>query len=245
LADDDSTEAKKKLHDHWVGMLFIQAADPRRFGAHIADLTNNYSRGKNEWPADLTKAYSMLVHYVAPPSGRGQNQQSQNQEQQPPVPSAVTDDASITSGLTFTQATTSTVAGADGAIHAHITCYECYYKGHYAANCLTKNVTVGTQHVQVVSAAEIVNESNDNADVEYGCTFTLVKSTLHQPVTIPKTWLLLDSQLTISIFCNQRLLDNIRPSETTLRIHTNGGTQESTRWLGMSKFLAPSGTTRP
>jgi hypothetical protein len=44
---------------------------------------------------------------------------------------------------------------------------------------------------------------------------------------IPNTWILLDSQLTVSVFKNRSLLTNIRPSSTTLRVHTNGGTQVS------------------
>jgi hypothetical protein len=44
---------------------------------------------------------------------------------------------------------------------------------------------------------------------------------------IPHTWILLDSQSTISVFRNRDLLTNIRPSKKTLRVHTNGGTQMS------------------
>ncbi len=45
---------------------------------------------------------------------------------------------------------------------------------------------------------------------------------------IPDTWLLLDSQSTVSVFKNRALLSNIRRSPRTLRVHTNGGTQIST-----------------
>jgi hypothetical protein len=44
---------------------------------------------------------------------------------------------------------------------------------------------------------------------------------------IPHTWILLDSQSTVSVFKNRNLLTNIRPSARTLRVHTNGGTQTS------------------
>ena len=45
---------------------------------------------------------------------------------------------------------------------------------------------------------------------------------------IPPTWILLDSQSTVSVFKNRELLSNIRKSPTALRVHTNGGTQTST-----------------
>jgi hypothetical protein len=66
--DEEKAERARILHDEWIAILFVQAADPRRFGALIADLKNFYSRGKDEYPTDLTEAYSMLVGYVAPPN---------------------------------------------------------------------------------------------------------------------------------------------------------------------------------
>ena len=44
---------------------------------------------------------------------------------------------------------------------------------------------------------------------------------------IPSSWILLDSQSTVSVFKNRHLLTNIRPSDRPLRVHTNGGTQMS------------------
>jgi len=40
---------------------------------------------------------------------------------------------------------------------------------------------------------------------------------------IPKTWILLDSQSTVDVFSNLRLLTNIRNSKTTLTLHCNPG----------------------
>jgi hypothetical protein len=45
---------------------------------------------------------------------------------------------------------------------------------------------------------------------------------------IPNTWILLNSQSTVSVFKNRKLLSNIRQSPMTLRVHINGGTQTST-----------------
>jgi hypothetical protein len=41
--------------------------------------------------------------------------------------------------------------------------------------------------------------------------------------TIPDSWILLDSQSTIDLFCNKRLLQNVRATEKTVRIHCNAG----------------------
>jgi hypothetical protein len=43
----------------------------------------------------------------------------------------------------------------------------------------------------------------------------------------PHTWVLLDSESTVSVFNNPALLRNIRLSSTSVTVHTNGGTQVS------------------
>ena len=46
--------------------------------------------------------------------------------------------------------------------------------------------------------------------------------------TISSSWVLLDSESTISVFKNPRLLLNIRNSGSQITVHTNGGMQTST-----------------
>ena len=61
---------------------------------------------------------------------------------------------------------------------------------------------------------------------EYGFTFTNVDR--EDLALIPSTWVLLDSQSTVSVFRNACLLTNIRASTNKLKVITNGGTQTST-----------------
>jgi len=44
---------------------------------------------------------------------------------------------------------------------------------------------------------------------------------------IPSSWVLLDSQSTVSVLKNPNTLSNIRRSNSQLKVHTNGGTQIS------------------
>jgi len=41
---------------------------------------------------------------------------------------------------------------------------------------------------------------------------------------IPKTWILLDSQSTVDVFCNARLLSKMRDAKRQLVLHCNAGT---------------------
>jgi hypothetical protein len=53
---------------------------------------------------------------------------------------------------------------------------------------------------------------------------------------IPDTWVLLDSQPTISVFENSKFLLNIWPGPNKLRVHTNGGTQLSSQMGTITNF---------
>ena len=51
-----------------------------------------------------------------------------------------------------------------------------------------------------------------------------VMCNIQEKVGIPKTWILLDSQSTVDVFCNARLLSNVRDAKRQLVLHCNMGT---------------------
>jgi hypothetical protein len=44
----------------------MRGADPTRYGTLIADLSNQYAMGIDNYPVDITSAYSLLVNYRTP-----------------------------------------------------------------------------------------------------------------------------------------------------------------------------------
>jgi hypothetical protein len=166
---------------------------------------------------DLTSAYNVLLNYKAPSTTQ------QGQCNQP------RDDDDV-SGLTFLQNGT-TIPGTDGALHEQIKCYNCQNQGHYASVCPQENQEQGG--VQLLQATHDTFDGNvDESHSEF--TFLHTEGFSFQQTDarfdiIPNTWVLLDSQSTVSVFKNNNLLTNIRASPNHLRVHTNGGIQISSQ----------------
>ena len=209
----------------------MKRADKRRYGGLWSELENNFTRGQDHYPVDLTNAYNLLLNYKAAP-GPGQRPPRRDR----------TDDEESTS-VSFLQ-DGSLIPGTDGKTHHDIKCFNCNKKGHYASSC---------PEADGVQLLQMANINIDKGDDTYKSAFSFL-NVGHQPEEclftqaatghnlIPPTWILLDSQSTVSLFKNRHLLSDIRTSPRTLRVHTNGGTQLSTQ-MGHVRILATSGST--
>jgi Reverse transcriptase (RNA-dependent DNA polymerase)/Zinc knuckle len=130
------TESERKMmaRDRTLATLFIRRADPTRYGTLLADLSNNYAMGKDDYPADLTAAYSLLVNYKTPTNVKIKE-----------VTAHVPVHATATVLTAPPEATAMTFA--QKAAHDGVTCYKCKASGHYAADCPV-GTNAGTTLVQ-------------------------------------------------------------------------------------------------
>jgi hypothetical protein len=94
-------------------------------------------------------------------------------------------------------------AGADDVTHTHVTCFRCEHKGHYADKCpdgpnatlLQTEAAAAVTLLQASHTETIIAADNMNPVSDF--TFTQLPSR-HE--LIPSSWVLLDSQSTVSVF---------------------------------------------
>jgi hypothetical protein len=217
--------AKKKS----MAISFLKGADRKRYGGLWSELENNFTRGVDHYPADLTGAYGLLLNY-----------KSMHPQQQGKRQDSIADETEVSS-ISFLPNGAS-VPGKDGVIiHGRIKCFNCQAQGHYAGDCPGSS-TEGVQMLQLesTSASNAPTANDANGDSQYHSEFTFLNVAAGSDKDgfifnqsdnniIPDTWILLDSQSTVSVFKNPHFLSDIKTSCNTLRVHTNGGTQLSSQ----------------
>ena len=116
------------------------------------------------------------------------------------------------------------IAGNDGRLLPHISCYNCGNKGHYAGQC---NEDDRRQNSERRGAGFI--------QLNAGCTFA---QSGDKNAVINKDWLLLDTCSTDSVCCNLDVVESLRKCQENevLTIVTNGGSLKYTT-MGVCKLF--------
>jgi hypothetical protein len=164
-----STFAPQELHKRalaaaklqTIAIGFMKRADKQRYGGLWSELENNFTRGQDHYPADLTNAYNLLLNYKAAP-GPGQRPPRRDQ----------TDDEETT-GVSFLQ-DGSLIPGTDGETHHNIKCFNCNKKGHYASSCPE------AEGVQLLQMANIDIDDGNHTYESYESAFSFL-NVGHQP----------------------------------------------------------------
>jgi hypothetical protein len=87
-AKDDVAKQKLKnaMFDEFTGILFLLNSDQRKYGSIATELAEAYTRGRDEYPENLTNAHDILETHVLDQAYHRKKQDKQLKEQKPAKP---------------------------------------------------------------------------------------------------------------------------------------------------------------
>ena len=129
----------RTTRDRTLAMQFLHKSDRTKYGELWLNLHNRYSLGHNEFPKNLSEAYTLVTNFKPEKQERSKNRKDRHKKGNADMkPSADGDATTPNDGaeeeveVNFLQGQLGDdpVPGTDGNIYPGIECYNCHFGGH-------------------------------------------------------------------------------------------------------------------
>jgi hypothetical protein len=220
MDDDEEEDVKREGKERYLAVAFLLGSDRSRFGRLLENLENNFLQGQNNYPATVTAAYSLLTNWKQDPCNLMRAIGPVNDG----VSFTNVDDGGDDGDVTLANDGQAKGGGSNNTNKkkdkSHIICKRCGEAGHYDDKCDGERKTSGTNLLMDgVEQGEF--DTDDHFQFLQHDTGTTLQ--VGSDGRVPKTWVLLDNQLTVDVFSNGALLKNIRENKTSMDIYCNAG----------------------
>ena len=230
-------EMTKKAHEQLFSYVYLENADPKKYGSIMKNLNSQKSLGNDQYPKTLIEATNVLSnHRFDSGSSRRSNNKDNNKEREEG------DTKDETLPLSFHQL--------EGK------CYCCGKQGHKSPSCRQRdrpkdewaiNKIKDQLHAQAGSEKKATNDNQPTAttaeESSAASESTSTKAVGWAGAHIQmlntqdmKKLILLDNQSTTSVFCNSDYVNDIRGADHQMELHTNGGPMISETKCNVKRF---------